>query len=73
MTGLHRADTLYGPLAFEPDYSLQESTLQARLNARLRGLGRLATGRYLRPKILRGSSQPLRLLQFALGRQLTLH
>jgi hypothetical protein len=73
MTGLHRADTLYGPLAFEPDYSLQESTLNARLNARIRGLGRLATGRYLRPKILRKSSHPLRLLQFALGRQFTLH
>lgn len=73
MTGLHRADTLYGPLAFAPDYSLQETRAIARLNARVRGLGRLATGRYLRPKILRNSSQPLRLLQFSLGRQLTFH
>jgi hypothetical protein len=73
MTGIHRADTLYGPLAFPPDYSLQEPTLNARFNARLRGLGRLATGRYLRPKILKQSSHPLLLLQFALTRQLTLH
>jgi hypothetical protein len=78
MPGIHRADTLYGQLAFLPDYitrqsNTQFSLLKARIKARLYGLGRLLTGRYLRHKILRTSKVPLRLIRFAILRQFTWH
>ena len=67
----HRADVLYGPLAFAPAYSTAESVGRARAYARMKGLGRLLLNKYLRWPVLTGSSQPLALLKFALGRQLT--
>ncbi|NEP16149.1 MAG: LPS biosynthesis glycosyltransferase [Leptolyngbya sp. SIO4C1] len=74
----HRADVLYGPLAFAPPYAIaagqpsQAQWLKTRGYGRLKGLGRLLLNKYLRGPVLKGSSQPARLLQFALGRQLTL-
>ena len=65
----HRADVLYGPLAFEPPY---ENVLKERVYGRVKGLGRLLLNKYLRGPVLRDSSQPQKLLQFAIGRQLTL-
>lgn len=78
MSGIHRADVLYGQLAFLPPYAVVEPPLrvplfQARLMARLKGLARLVTGRFLRPKIVRSSSVPLRLVSFAIRRHLSLH
>ena len=64
----HRADVLYGPLAFEPAY---QNLLRERAYGRVKGLGRLLLNKYLRGPVLRDSAQPARLLQFAIGRQLT--
>ena len=76
MSGIHRADVLCGKLAFCPDYAIGWNRpilfLQARLKARIKGIGRLLAGRFLRWKIVRRSSSPDRLLQFALQRQLTI-
>jgi hypothetical protein len=75
MSGIHRADVLYGPLAFMPAYatdttSPQLSLLWARLQARYKGLARLVLGKFLRPKIVKHSSVPLRLVWRAIQRQL---
>lgn len=72
----HRADVLYGQLAFCPMYALGErgdrlKLLSVRLQARLKGIARLATGRFLRLKVLKNSSVPNRLLSFAIRRHLT--
>jgi hypothetical protein len=79
LSPVHRADVLYGKLAFLPPYAVREDgkgsqlqLLTARLQARLKGLARLARGRFLRPKIVRNSSVPGRLIGFALRRQLSL-
>ncbi|HEY9630983.1 MAG TPA: hypothetical protein V6C84_27130 [Coleofasciculaceae cyanobacterium] len=73
MSGLHRADVLWRRLAFLPGYAeLPHSYLHffwARLQARLKGIARLALGKYLRPKVLRNSSHPRRLLSWAIQRQ----
>lgn len=73
----HRADVLYGKLAFTPLYASYEKNrklklLTVRLKARLKGMARLATGRFLRVKVIRGSSVPARLISFAVLRQLSL-
>jgi len=73
----HRADVLYGPLAFAPLYTAMQpypglNVLCSRLKARIKGLGRLALGRYLRLPVLAESTTPLKMLQFAISRQLTL-
>ncbi|MCY7407731.1 MAG: LPS biosynthesis glycosyltransferase [Alkalinema sp. CAN_BIN05] len=66
----HRADRLYGELAFLPAYALNRWELrQVRLYARMKGLGRLFLGKFLRWKVMRRSSFPLRLLGFAVRRQ----
>lgn len=65
----HRADVLYGPLAFDPPY---EQVLKERTYGRVKGLGRLLLNKYLRGPVLQGSAHPGRLLRFAIGRQLTL-
>lgn len=65
----HRADVLYGPLAFEPPYG---QPLKERAYGRIKGLGRLLLNKYLRGPVLRDSEHPMRLLKFAIGRQLTL-
>lgn len=77
MTGIHRADVLQGQLAFLPGYAIATShpyvsLFWARLQARTKGLLRLLSGKFLRPKILRTSSVPGRLLRFAIYRQLSL-
>lgn len=64
----HRADVLYGPLAFTPPYG---DVLKERAYGRVKGLGRLLLNKYLRGPVLRGSHQPMKLLTFAIGRQLT--
>lgn len=72
----HRADVLYGKLAFMPLYAVGEKGeklqfLRVRLQARLKGIGRLLTGRFLRIKTIKNSSMPVRLISFALVRHLT--
>jgi hypothetical protein len=70
----HRADILYGKLAFLPLYATEPSSqkyLLERLQGRFKGLIRLVMGKYLRIPVLKGSSVPWRLLRFALQRQIT--
>ncbi len=69
----HRADILYGPLAFQPDYSPKEGYVRTRLYARLKGVARLLYGRYVRSHIWQEAEAPHRLLQFALLRHFTPH
>lgn len=71
----HRADVLWSELLFRPGYAPEghRGNLRGaaiRLHARVRGLARFALGYYLRPKILMGSSFPMRLLLTAVARQL---
>lgn len=73
----HRADVLYGKLAFLPMYASDGKggklkLLSARLQARLKGIARLATGRFLRVNVVKGSSIPIRLIGFAIRRQLSM-
>ena len=68
----HRADVLYGPLAFEPAYATTEGFWRTRLWGRLRGLARLGLGRYAQPHVLQRAEVPLKILSFALRRQLSL-
>ncbi|MEB3295344.1 MAG: hypothetical protein VKJ24_19495 [Synechococcales bacterium] len=72
LSSFHRADVLYGKLAFKPDYAQGDHGWKTRLQARCKGFARLLMGKYLRSQILRRSSTPQRLLQFALLRQATL-
>lgn len=74
MSGIHRADVLYGSLAFLPDYAEGNhwTFWKARWQARVKGIGRLVLGRFLRPYVVRTSNYPWRLLSFAVRRQLTL-
>lgn len=67
----HRADVLYGKLAFMPMYAVNGSRrafLIVRLQARLKGIARLVTGRFLRLRVLQGSSTPAKILSFAVFR-----
>ncbi len=73
----HRADILYGKLAFLPLYAANDKSSQlkflvVRLQARLKGIARLAMGRFLRVPVLKGSSVPTRLLSFAVRRQVSM-
>jgi hypothetical protein len=76
LSGIHRADVLYGKLAFAPAYTEVAQPLLlfriARLKARSKGIARLLLGKFLRIKIIRESSVPLRLISFAIRRQLVL-
>ena len=77
MSGIHRADVLYGRLAFLPPYAGDRADryfkfIQARLQARLKGIGRLLLGKFVRLKILKGSQVRDRLLKFALYRHVAL-
>lgn len=76
MSGIHRADVLYGKLAFSPAYTEAAQPLLhywlARIQARSKGIGRLLLGKFLRIKVIRESSVPLRLINFAIRRQLML-
>lgn len=84
----HRADVLYGALAFMPLYALatdpspdqaSSATVGERIRygwvrsqARLKGIARLAMGKFLRWPVVRRSNVPHRLLSFAIRRQLSL-
>lgn len=70
----HRADVLYGKLAFVPMYVANNNNnwlnlFQARLQARLKGIARLLSGKFIRIAVIRGSSVPMRLIGFAVIRQ----
>ncbi|MEO0987130.1 MAG: LPS biosynthesis glycosyltransferase [Cyanobacteria bacterium J06639_14] len=75
----HRADVLYGPLSFQPFYARPNGSgqphlhkyLRGRCYGRIKGLGRLFLGKYLRVPVLKSAKQPLPLAWFALRRQLT--
>ena len=67
----HQADVLWGELALKPFYSDRYNIVQVRLKARLKGILRLLSGRFLRKGTLQKTSVPLRLISFALRRQLT--
>lgn len=74
--GTHRADVLFGKLAFHPFYAEgqgnpQRVLWQTRLTSRLKGIIRLLLGKYLRWKVMLNSSTPLRMLSFAIRRQFT--
>ena len=70
----HRADILYGKLAFTPLYASSNGKrdrfklLTVRCHARLKGIARLLLGKYLRGPVLVSSAHPIRLLKFALSR-----
>lgn len=77
LSKVHRADVLYDKLAFTPIYLKDEPNsnlklISARLKARIKGIGRLALGKFLRIPVVRGSSYPMKLISFAVRRQLTL-
>jgi GR25 family glycosyltransferase involved in LPS biosynthesis len=72
----HRADVLYGSLAFLPIYAQKHSNPMLafwweRLQARIKGIGRLLAGKYLRLAILRRSNYSFGFLRFAIVRHLT--
>lgn len=76
LTATHRADILYGKLAFRPLYASGKSGGQlkfiwVRLQARLKGIARLAIGKFLRVPVIKGSSVPVRLISFAVRRQMS--
>jgi hypothetical protein len=77
LSTVHRADVLYGKLAFMPLYAIKGDKIShatyfiSRCQARLRGLGRLLSGKFLRLKLLRHSKAPIRLLSFTIRRQLS--
>ncbi len=72
----HRADILYDDLAFLPPYATDESLpwltlFLTRCQGRIKGLGRLLLGRYIRLQTLKKSSIPLRIIRFVISRHLT--
>ncbi|MEM8503536.1 MAG: LPS biosynthesis glycosyltransferase [Cyanobacteria bacterium P01_D01_bin.1] len=74
----HRADVLYGELAFPPLYAYMNGQVnrwqwwKVRAYARLKGCGRLLLNRYLRAEVVRRSKQGWALIKFAIARHLTL-
>jgi hypothetical protein len=78
----HRADVLYGKLAFAPLYAQIPGSagqkvnrwqwLKGRAYGRVKGLGRLLMMKYLRAEVIRKSSQGGQLVQWAIARHLTL-
>ena len=74
----HRADVLYGPLAFAPLYACSHEKanrwqwLKGRAYGRVKGLGRLLFLKYIRAEVVKKSSQGWRLVKYAIARQLTL-
>lgn len=78
LSKVHRADVLYGKLAFAPMYASEQGKLsrwmwlKVRAYARVKGLGRLLLLKYLRGEVVRKSRQKWALIWFAISRQLTL-
>lgn len=69
LSAVHRADVLHGNLAFSPLYAANRLHFQwVRLKAQFKGIGRLLSGKYLRPKVVQHSSVPWRLVRFAIAR-----
>ncbi|MBE9064754.1 LPS biosynthesis glycosyltransferase [cf. Phormidesmis sp. LEGE 11477] len=74
----HRADVLYGKLAFAPMYAYEDDQIsgwnwwKVRTYARIKGLGRLLLRKYLRAEVVRKSSRGKALIRFAIARHLTL-
>lgn len=74
----HRADVLYGQLAFPPMYAYVNGQVsrwewwKVRTHARLKGCGRLLLNKYLRAEVFRKSRQGWELVGFAIARHLTL-
>lgn len=76
LSAAHRADVLYGQLSFMPPYAAASKCIYLsyaaiRLQARLKGIGRLLAGKFLRLKVLRTARYPDRLIGFTLRRQLS--
>jgi hypothetical protein len=76
LSTVHRADVLYGRLAFLPPYVTHAkhpalAFFLARMKARLKGILRLFFQKYLRLKVVSQSSVPTRLIKFSLSRHLT--
>jgi GR25 family glycosyltransferase involved in LPS biosynthesis len=73
----HRADILYNQLAFTPMYAGEKKDklefFWVRLQARSKGIARLLTGKFLRLKVIQGSSTPWRLIRFAIFRHFCLY
>ena len=74
----HRADVLYGKLAFCPLYASGKfgkylTYLSVRLYGRLKGIARLLTGKFLRWRVIKGSSVPFWLISFSVRRHLSMH
>ena len=74
----HRADVLYGKLAFAPMYACENGKanrwqwLKGRAYGRIKGLGRLLLLKYLRAEVVRKSSQGSALIRWAIARHLIL-
>ena len=74
----HRADVLYGKLAFAPMYACTKGKanhweqLKSRAYGRVKGLGRLLLLKYLRAEVVKKSSQKGELVWWAIARHLTL-
>ncbi len=74
----HRADVLYGELAFPPMYAYVNGRIdrwkwwKVRAYARIKGWGRLLLSRYLRAEVIARSQQGWELVGFAIARHLTL-
>ena len=74
----HRADVLYGQLAFAPMYACENGVvnrwrwIKGRVYGRVKGLGRLLLLKYLRGEVVRKSSQGAALIRWAIARHLTL-
>ena len=77
----HRADVLYGKLAFAPMYAHTSGSvasgsvnrwawLKGRAYGRIKGFGRVLLLKYLREVVVRKSSQKLRLMWWAIARHL---
>lgn len=72
----HRADVLYGSLAFAPMYATATGWvnygqwLQGRAYGRIKGLARLLLLKYLRAEVVKKSAQGKRLIVWAVARQL---
>jgi len=74
----HRADVLYGKLAFAPMYAQTENKIsrldwwKGRAYGRIKGLGRLLLLKYLRGEVVKKSEQKDQLIQWAISRQITI-
>ncbi len=77
LSKIHRADVLYGELAFVPLYAKGKRNPKLvfrweRFRARMKGIARLLGGKYLRFSIIHRNKHRQRLVRFAISRQLTL-